>query len=202
MKFYLRYVAIVPLLSALAVSCSHKKMEKPDPEAMDNLFEKYFGKSLQDFQNRKVYTELNPEILATIPDEELEQAIRDFTALKIDHDWANDVERVPALGPGFSAVYFLSIMDAEVNNGGFNQFFYNCGRRAVLHAKNAADLLGLADLADVIVKALESRRLRETRWTELKRLGHLRRFLTPTMTCPLKLPIISSKGWTLISRRR
>jgi hypothetical protein len=178
MKPFVRSVFIVAILTTVAVGCSKKNenMANPDPASMDELFERYFGKSLEQHKNRKIYTELNAEIIATIPDEDLEQAIRDFTAIKIDHDWENDVDRVPALGPGFSAVYFLSIMDAEVNNGGFNQFFYNCGREAVLRARDGADLLNLKELSAVVSKALQIEEEERDKMRKVKEAGTIEAF--------------------------
>ena len=55
--------------------------------------------------------------------------------------------KVPTLGPYFVAVYFLVGFNIEWNNGGFNQFFYNRGREAVVQAKEGAELLGLEAVA-------------------------------------------------------
>jgi hypothetical protein len=106
------------------------------------------------FMNRKIYSELNPDIIGNIPAEHLIQAIVDFIAIRIGKDWKHDVERVPPLGPGFSAVYFLSLLETEVNNGGFNQMFFNSGRQAVIHARKGAELAGLRKLSAIIDRAL------------------------------------------------
>lgn len=58
------------------------------------------------------------------------------------------------VGPGFSAVYFLSLLETEVNNGGFNQMFHNNGREAVVQARNGAEFVRLQDLSTVIGRAL------------------------------------------------
>lgn len=114
-----------------------------------------FKAYLKELENRTIYRELNPQVIASIPDDKLGQAIRDFTALKIENDWEHDVEKVPALGPGFSAVYFVSIADAEVNNGGFNQLFWNSGREAVVLAKAGADLMKFRALSRIFEEALQ-----------------------------------------------
>jgi hypothetical protein len=116
--------------------------------------EKEFEAFTTAFKNRKIYTELNDEIIRSIPDEHLIQAIVDFVGLRIGKDWEHDVERIPPLGPGFSAVYFLSLLETEVSNGGFNQMFYNNGRQAVIQAREGAELVGLETLASVIKQAL------------------------------------------------
>jgi hypothetical protein len=111
-------------------------------------------KSLAEFKNRKQYTALTSEILTRIPDDKLCQAVLDYIAAAINKDWENDTTKVPKLGAGFSAVYFVSQLDGEVNNGGFNQFFFNDGRRAVELSKEGAELMGMTELAEIVGKAL------------------------------------------------
>lgn len=152
------------------------KKEKPQSKPTEDLFEKYFGKSQLEFKKQRIYTELNAEIIATIPDKNLEQAIQDFTAEAIDKDWENDVRKVPALGAGFSAVYFLGTLDYEVNNGGFNQFFFNEGREAVVLAKEGADLMGLRKLSAVISKALVIEQIEREKMAKVKKVGTIEAF--------------------------
>src|SRR5262245_8271322 len=94
------------------------KDSEPD---LDLAFEAF----TKEFVDRKIYTELNKEVIQRIADERLVQAIVDFIGVRIGRDWEHGLEKVPALGAGFSAIYFLSILESEVNNGGFNQMFYN-----------------------------------------------------------------------------
>jgi hypothetical protein len=172
----LRLFTIAALAGAGVVGCSSTRMNETDPNSTGDSFERYFGKAFGKFKNRKIYTELNREIIRSIPDEDLEQAIRDFIAIRIGHDWAQDVEKVPALGPGFAAVYFLGIMGAEVSNGGFNQLFYNSGRAAVLQAKHGADLLGLSRLSSVISTALNIEETERAKMARVKEAGTLEAF--------------------------
>ena len=86
------------------------------------------------------------------------------------------MSKVPPLGPGFSAVYFLSIQDAEVLNGGFYQFFYNSGREAVLRAREGADLLGLPALAAATSRALEIEERERAKMARVKADGTIEAF--------------------------
>ena len=139
---------------------------------LDALADKWLG----DFKRRVIHRRLDKNIITTIPDGKLWQAILDFIGLKIGQDWDHDVEKVPKLGPALSAVYFLSGLDIEVNNGGFNQFFYNRGKEAVQLAKHGADLLGLSSLAMVISKALEIELKERQKMAEVKETGTLEAF--------------------------
>ncbi|MCI0748801.1 MAG: DMP19 family protein [Verrucomicrobia subdivision 3 bacterium] len=130
---------------------------------MDDV-EKAFEAFTEEFMNRRIYTGLTEEVIRGMPDEHVVQAVLDSIGVRIGRDWEHDVEKVPPLGAGFSAIYFLSILETEVSNGGFNQMFYNNGREAVVHAKEGADLLGLKALASLIGRAWSWSKLSETRW--------------------------------------
>lgn len=129
------------------------------------------------FMNRKIYTELNEDVIRTIPDEHLVQAVVDFIGVRIGRDWENDMEKVSLLGAGFSAVYFLSILETEVNNGGFNQLFHNSGRDAVVHARQGADLFGLKEVESIIEKALVVEHTHRDKMSAVKEAGTLEAFM-------------------------
>ena len=146
----------------------------------DNEFddlEKEFERLTDEFLNRKKYSELNCDIIKTITDDKLEQAIVDFIGLKIKEDWENDVVKVPMLGAGFSAIYFLSNLETEVNNGGFNQMFYNSGKEAVVMAKMGAELLGMSELAAIIATALQIAENESGKMDVVKKVGTLEAFM-------------------------
>jgi hypothetical protein len=82
------------------------------------------SKLVNDFKNRQIYKQLSPEILATIPDNNLEQAIVDYVTANLT-DYQSRLAGVSNMPSGFQIVYSIWIFEGEVNNGGFNQFFLN-----------------------------------------------------------------------------
>jgi hypothetical protein len=88
---------------------------------MDNID---IRKSVNDFINRQIYKHLSPEILASIPDDKLEQAVVDYVTTKLSEP-RNTLADVSILPTGFQIVYSTWVLEGEVNNGGFNQFFVN-----------------------------------------------------------------------------
>jgi hypothetical protein len=84
---------------------------------------------------------------------------------------------VPQLGAGFSAVYFVSQLDAEVKNGGFNQFFFNEGRRAVELSKEGAELMGMKELAGIVGKALAIAEREQAKMAKVKGKGTIEAFM-------------------------
>ena len=72
------------------------------------------------------YRELTPELLRSISADDVGAAIVQHVAIQTEG--LDDDARARAihdLPPGTQAVYSTWVVDAEVNNGGFNQFFFN-----------------------------------------------------------------------------
>lgn len=158
----------------------------PDKEELDALFKRYFGKTPDEHRNRRIHKELTPAILAGIPDADLAQAIRDFTLEAIGGEWVDQPERIPALGPGFAAAYFTDIAEVEINNGGFNQLFYNCGRKSVVLAKAGAELLGLHGFAALLGRALEIEERERPRLGKIREAGSLEVFFESYQDDPFR----------------
>ena len=60
---------------------------------------------------------LTEEILQTIPDADLEQAVLDYIFRKIDRSDERGTAVVPALPEGLQMVYATWLVEAEVSNG-------------------------------------------------------------------------------------
>ncbi|MCW5557644.1 MAG: DUF4375 domain-containing protein [Verrucomicrobiae bacterium] len=165
------------IVAAATIGCSHCDRGGMSRRSEDTSFESHMEAFTKEFMNRRIYTELNEEVIQGIPDKWLIQAVEDFIGIRIGHDWEHDTEKVPPLGAGFSAIHFVSILDAEVNNGGFNQLFYNNGREAVVYARKGAELLGLEDLASLIEKALTVEQAQRDKMAAVKKAGTLEAFM-------------------------
>lgn len=113
--------------------------------------------SVEAFKNRKRYSTLNPKVLKSIPDTEVEQAIIDFIACKVDLAGGHERQALDALSTGFRAVYSTWWVEAEVNNGGFNQYFWNSSGAFASDAVAGFDLIGLPRLARLMERAIAIR---------------------------------------------
>jgi hypothetical protein len=82
-------------------------------------------KSIDEFQNRPIYRRLDPSILASIPDDKVELAIVDFVHSKLDGRYEDESKVLSTLPAGIRALYVTWGVEAEVNNGGFNQYYWN-----------------------------------------------------------------------------
>ena len=102
---------------------------KNEPETKkDTEFEQFLEQSknsIDEFNNRKIYKNLTSEILDSIADDKLEQAIMDNIDTNFQDGEQYTLDQISKLTKGQQAVFATWWLEAEVNNGGFNQFYFN-----------------------------------------------------------------------------
>jgi hypothetical protein len=99
---------------------------------------------------RPLHRVITPELIAEQPDDELEVTIFDIA-------WAvKSPERLQVLADlpdGYSVVYPTMAIEAEVSNGGFNQFFYNPTKQLYDLAVDGYRKLQLPDIVLLLERA-------------------------------------------------
>jgi hypothetical protein len=138
--------AVTAAILLVIVSCGRAT---PEGSQMDDPIKK----SLDDFANRRIYRALDPQLLASIPDDKLEQAIFDYVATKLEGHYDNEVHIVDALPPGVRALYVTWTVEAEVNNGGFNQYYWNTEDRFSEQAVESFEFFGAVKHATLMREA-------------------------------------------------
>lgn len=104
-------------------------------------------------ENPKVYERLDDETLASIPDDELEQTITNYTWSKVTE--AADIHQALLNSPdGLAAFYYIDELEGEVDNGGYNQYFYNTNGDHVEQTIWALNLLDFSELTENYEKAV------------------------------------------------
>jgi len=162
--------SLLAMLPALVVSCTCSK--KPEPAWKTDL-----DKSMAEFRSRKIYDDLSRETLAEIPDGKLEQAVVDLVVRRIERAKGQaEHEVVAGLPGGFLAVYSTWVVEAEVNNGGFNQLFWNSSGRLAKDAVAGFDRMGLTEIAQLVDRAIATYRKDAARLEKLKGEGTLEAF--------------------------
>jgi hypothetical protein len=124
-----------------------------------NIDHKQLDNSIEAFKNRPIFTELTQQMLDSVSDDNLEQTIIDNIFSKQDSIGSNDKNYsiIKSLSKGRQAVFATWGLEAEVNNGGFNQYFYNFSTSGQ-YAEEAADgfvLIGANKYANLTQRAID-----------------------------------------------
>lgn len=115
------------------------------------------------FDKRVIHEKLTADILAQTPDEELVLTVFDTLAAQAPVGLSEE-EYLKTLSPERRAVYALYILAGEVDNGGFNQYYYNTEAEAAAYLPEACELVGAPKYADLVRRAnacYENERLAE-----------------------------------------
>ncbi len=146
----MRNLVVLGILLLAVCSCGGKKEHQPDNEPADDM-----DAQLEKFEARQKYRSLNAEILASIPDSDLEQAVFDYIdGPVLSGDASGNASVLKKLGPGLRMVYSTIILEEEVNGGGFMQFFSNADFLAE-DAIAGFSLIGAYSTSGICTRALE-----------------------------------------------
>jgi len=125
--------------------------------------------TIGDFDNHKIYTQLDVKTIASIPDNELEITIMEHVSTRFNKNWTNEYEVVSAMSPGIRAVYSTMVVESEVDNGGFNQFYWNSSNLFAKEAVEDFERLGAKPFAELMKEANAIRESEKARMQEFKK---------------------------------
>ena len=111
-------------------------------------------RSLDDFLNRPIHKILTKEIIEKTKDQDLEQQIVDNLSAILEEFDEND-ENSPdkLLTNGQASIYSTWMVEAEVNNGGFNQFYFNTSEELGKWAEEGFETIGAIQFAKLMREA-------------------------------------------------
>lgn len=98
--------------------------EKSD-QSNDEEIKRKTDQILNEFMNRKIYKQLSKEIIEQTSDENLIQTIYDNIETHFSENELYKSENIKKLSKGQQAIFSIWVLEAEVNNGGFNQLYFN-----------------------------------------------------------------------------
>ncbi len=109
-------------------------------------------------QNLETNRILTREVLDTTPDEKLEDKIIANINSKLGEDFSNEKGVLPAFSKERQAIYYIYLLEMEVNNGGFDQFYLNKfvnndGAYMLDKISEAFQQIGATKFADLIRRA-------------------------------------------------
>jgi hypothetical protein len=100
------------------------------------------------------FRQLTPELLASLSADDVADAIVQHVHLRVAGAWGGEAQIIRSLPPGVRAIYTTWLVDAEVNNGGFNQYFFNSSGQYAGDALAGYELLGAEEYAAVMRSAI------------------------------------------------
>lgn len=116
----------------------------------EKQFNKETNKLVDDFMNRPIYEDLTLEIIDSIRDEDLVLAIMDNMWVKMDKKMGNEFNIVSSLSEGRRAIFSTYLVEGEVNNGGFNQFYFNSSGQFAEMAEEGFACIGAREFAELM----------------------------------------------------
>jgi hypothetical protein len=127
----------------------NSKTEKQSQTPTDKQIED----SVKSFLNRPIHKVLTKEIIDKTNDDELEQTIFDNISIRMAGDQRGEFEIVKSLTNGQQMVYSTWAVEGEVNNGGFNQFYFNSSGQFAEMSVIGFRLIGAFKFADLTNEA-------------------------------------------------
>jgi hypothetical protein len=140
---------ITTILNLFGCSGQTKKNES----GLSKETEEELANSVEAFKNRPIYKELTEQIIDTTSDENLLQVVFDNLSEKQPADYEKEYETVISWNKSRQAIYMIWALEAEVNNGGYNQFYSNSSGQFYKHLPEALRRVGANKFADLTEKA-------------------------------------------------
>lgn len=131
---------------------------------------------LEAFENRRIYKSLDVSTIAAIPDDDVEMAIVDYVHLKLKDRYDQEPEIVRGLSLGARALYLTWTVEAEVNNGGFNQYYFNTNGTFAKEAEEAFAFFGAKEHQALMREANVIRASEASEMAKFKEEGMLEAF--------------------------
>jgi hypothetical protein len=145
-----KIITIMILTSILSfLGCKGKNEPQKEKSKMDLLIEK----SVEEYNNRKIYKKLTSDIIVSIPNDKLEQTIYDNIYEIIGDDYQNELNNVKKLTKGQQAFFSTWILEGEINNGGFNQFYFNSSGQYSKMAEIGLKTIGAEKFSELTSRA-------------------------------------------------
>jgi hypothetical protein len=118
----------------------------------DRALDEQIEKSIEDFMTQPVYKKLTIQIIDSTSDESLLQTVFDNLSQKFSAG-KDEYKTVLEFNRSQQAIYVLWELEAEVNNGGFNQYYTNSSGQFANLTPNALKLVGANKFSELVNRA-------------------------------------------------
>jgi hypothetical protein len=140
---------LTTFLNLFGCSGQNKKTEN----GLSKEMEQQITNSVEAFKNRPIYKELTEQIIDTTSDENLLQVVFDNLSEKQPKDYKKEYETVMNWNKSRQAIYMVWLLEGEVNNGGYNQFYFNSSGQFYKHLPEMLKLVGAMKFAELTQRA-------------------------------------------------
>lgn len=118
----------------------------------DRALNRQIEKSMDDSITQPVYKKLTIQIINSTSDESLLQTVFDSLSQKFSVG-KDEYKTVLEFNRSQQAIYVIWELEAEVNNGGFNQYYTNSSGQFANLTPNALKLVGANEFSELINRA-------------------------------------------------
>lgn len=132
--------------------CLRQSKEANTNLSKDSL-EEIVSKSIENLKNRDKHQTLTEQILDTTSEDEISYIIFESLNAKLPKDYTKEYQTVLTWTKPRQAIYMICLLEMEVNNGGYNQFYYNTSGQYYKHLPDALDMIGAKKFADLTERA-------------------------------------------------
>jgi predicted peroxiredoxin len=133
------------------LGCTGRK--KSDDSKLSKEVSQQLSKSIEDFKNKPIHQILTKQNIDTTSDDNLVQLILDNLSKIKSTANKKEYETVMSWNKSKQAVYMIWLLEGEVNNGGYNQFYFNPSGQFYKHLPEMLKLVGADKFADLTKRA-------------------------------------------------
>lgn len=151
-----RRIIIMGLITTILNLFGCSVQTKGDIDKISKETEEKMFNSIKAFKNRPIHKELTEQIIDITSDENLLQVVFDNLSEKQPTNYENEYETVMSWNKSRQAIYLIWVLEGEVNNGGYNQFYFNSSGQFYKHLPDALKLVGANKFSDLTKRANET----------------------------------------------
>jgi len=139
-----RFLLLIGMLWSLAGCATTPRRESPAKEGG------------ADTTKEKAGSQLTVRAIKVASDSEVEAMFREYVAAKMG-DYSRETDVFVELPKGLQMFYATDLLEAEVNNGGFHQYFWNSSGNFARDALDGLKLIGAQAHAKLLQQAMAIR---------------------------------------------
>ncbi|WP_412465659.1 DUF4375 domain-containing protein [Pedobacter sp. KLB.chiD] len=126
---------------------------KKDDGKLSKEIQDQLANSIETFKNRPIHKKLTSQIIDSTPDTDLLQVVFDNLSEKQPTDYKKEYGTVMRWNKSRQAIYMIWLLESEVNNGGYNQFYFNSSGQFYEHLPEALKFVGANKFANLTKQA-------------------------------------------------